>query len=218
MARMDRQEIGLNGKLDELEQRMFVLKINYEKYFTGLERIEPLREREDLRRLVRDLQEEGINNATLRFRFQTLKARFQSHELYWTRNMVQIERGTHPKMKFRADVKSAQRAALAAATAAGAPPPADALSPEQQAVLQRRQEQMEREDRAYRVVFERYMEARAQCGQSTELSYEAMRDTLRTQTRQIKSNFQCESVRFRVVVEDGKARVKAVPVTGATNG
>jgi hypothetical protein len=41
-----------------------------------------------------------------------------------------------------------------------------------------------------------------------------MRDTLRNQTRQIKSNFQCESVRFRVVVEDGKARVKAVPVTG----
>jgi hypothetical protein len=215
MARMDRQEIGLNGRLDELEQRMFILKINYEKYFTGLERIEPLREREDLRRVVRAFQEEVINNVTLRFRFQTLKARFQSHELYWTRNLMQIERGTHPKMKFRADVKSAQRAALAAA---GASPPAEALSPEQQAVLQRRQDQFEREDRAYRVVFEKYMEARAQCGQTTELSYDAMRDTLRNQTRQIKSNFQCESVRFRVVVEEGKARVKAVPVTGAQPG
>ena len=215
MARMDRQEIGLNGRLDELEQRMFILKINYEKYFTGLERIEPLREREDLRRVVRAFQEEVINNVTLRFRFQTLKARFQSHELYWTRNLIQIERGTHPKMKFRADVKSAQRAAL---SAAGASQPADALSPEQQAVLQRRQDQLEREDRAYRVVFEKYMEARAQCGQTTELSYDAMRDTLRNQTRQIKSNFQCESVRFRVVVEEGKARVKAVPVTGAQPG
>jgi hypothetical protein len=32
--------------------------------------------------------------------------------------------------------------------------------------------------------------------------------------RQIKSQFNCESVKFRVVVEEGKARLKALPQNG----
>jgi hypothetical protein len=186
---------------------MFVLKITYEKYFSGLERIEPVRERDDIKRFLRDLGEQPMNNSGQRFRFQTLKARFQSLELYWTRNLVQFERGTHPKMKFRADSRAR---AHAAAQVPGAPPP-EALSPEQERVLEERAQRAEREERAYRMVYDAYLQARAQCGQSTELGFEAVRDTLKNQVRQIKSQFNCESVRFRVVVEDGKAKLKALP-------
>lgn len=208
MARMDKAERSVAQRLDELEQRMFVLKIDYEKYFSGIERIEPLRERDDIKRLVRDLLESQINNGTLRFRFQTLRARFQSLELYWTRNLVLIERGTHPKMKFRADAKDRARAA---ATPAAEP----SLSAEQQEVLRKRQEALEREDRAYKLVYDKYMEARTQCGQSTDIGFDAVRDALKKQVRQIKANFQCESVKFRIIVEEGKAKVKAVPQLGS---
>lgn len=202
MAKLERADQGLGGRLDELEQRMFVLKINYEKYFSGIERIEPLRERDDVKRLIRDLGELRTGNSTQRFRLQTLKARFQSLELYWTRNLVMVERGTHPKMRFRADARTN-----------GAKTP-ETLSAEQREVLRQRQETAEREERAYRAVYDAFLAARAQVGQSTDLAFETMRDTLRTQARQIKSNFQCETVKFRVVLEDGKARVKAVPVAG----
>ena len=209
MARADRMDSGLAARLDELEQRMFVLKITYEKYFSGLERIEPVRERDDIKRLLRDTGEQPMTNSGQRFRFQTLKARFQSLELYWTRNMVQFERGTHPKMRFRADAR--QRAAAAVAEGSA---PADALSPEQERVLQERAERAEREERAYRVVYDAYMQARGQCGQSTDMGFDAVRDVLKNQVRQIKSQFNCESVKFRVVVEEGKARLKALPQTG----
>lgn len=214
MARLDKSERSTAQRLDELEQRLFVLKIDYEKYFSGIERVEPLREREDIKRLVRDLMEEQIRNTTLRFRFQTLRSRFQSQELYWTRNLVLMERGTHPKMRFRADAKDRARLEAEAAAARGGAPAEPSLSAEQQEVLRQRQEALEREDRAYKLVYDKYMQARAQCGQTTDIGFDAVKDALKKQVRQIKANFQCETVKFRIVVEDGKAKVKAVPQTG----
>jgi hypothetical protein len=64
------------------------------------------------------------------------------------------------------------------------------------------------------MVFDAYIQARGQCGQSTDLGFDAVRDTLKNQVRQIKSQFNCESVKFRVAIEDGKAKLKAVPQGG----
>lgn len=207
MARIEKADRGLGSRLDEIEQRMFLLKIEYEKYFSGIEKIEPLRDREELKRAMRDFLDEPIRNTVQRFRYQTLKARFQSLELYWTRNLVLMERGAHPKMRFRADVKAQQRRPVPGATA----PPEPSISAEQAEVLRQRQEAMEREERAYRVIYDKYLEARTKCGQSTDLSFDAVRDALKKQVRTIKSTYQCESVKFRIVVEEGKAKVKALP-------
>ncbi|MSP55440.1 MAG: hypothetical protein EXR69_07550 [Myxococcales bacterium] len=201
MARKEKVDRIVGNDMDEAEQKMFLLKIEYEKFFSGIERIEPLRAREEIRRIMRDISLQTMTAATQRFKYQSLKARFQSLELYWTRNLVQIERGTHPKMKFRAAVNSS----------ASAPAVPEALSAEQQAVLRQRSERSEREERAYKMVFEKYMEARATCGQSTELSFEAVREALHKQVRLIKSTYQTENVKFRILIEEGKAKVKAVP-------
>ncbi|MES2643908.1 MAG: MXAN_5187 C-terminal domain-containing protein [Myxococcota bacterium] len=206
MARIEKADRGLSGQLDEIEQKMFVLKIDYEKYFSGLERIEPLRDRDALRRQMRDLIDQPMNNSVQRFRYQTLKSRFQSLELYWQRNLVMVERGTHPKMRFRADAKKAHVVAE---------PEAPTLGAEQIEVLRKRQEAQEREERAYKMVYDRYMEARGKCGQGTDISFDAVREALRKQVRQIKSTYQCDGVKFRIVVEDGKAKVKALPQGGA---
>lgn len=200
MARIERVDRGLASRLDVVEQQMFLLKIEYEKYFSGLERVEPLRTRLDITRTMRDFGEVLMKNGAQRFRYQSLKARWSSLELYWTRNLLMMERGTHPKMKFRADGKQAAR-----------PTEAETLSAQQAQVLQDRQQQMEREDRAYRLVYEKYLDARKTCGQSTDLSFDAVRDALRNQVRQIKSTYAVETVKFRIVVENGKAKVKAVP-------
>lgn len=200
MARIDKLDRGLSSKLDEIEQKIFVLKINYEKYFSGLERVEPLREREELRREMREFLDDPIKNAQQRFRYQTLKARFQSMELYWQRNLTMMERGTHPKMRFRADTRARLREEEP-----------EALSADQIEVLRERQENLDREERAYKLVYDKYIEARQKCGQSTDMSFDAVRDALKKQVRTIKSTYQCEGVKFRIVVEDGKAKVKAVP-------
>jgi hypothetical protein len=213
MAHIERKDSQINTTLDEVEQRSNRLKIQYEKYFSGIERIEPLKEREDIKRVLRDLGDKQMPNATQRFRYQQLKARFQSLELYWMRNLAMIERGTHPKMKFRADLKDVSRMKKSTDNAL---PEADVeplMSAEQEEVLRRRQEIQEREERALKMVYDKYMEARAKCGQSTDLAFDTVRNILKQQVRQIKSQYNVETVRFRINIEDGKAKVKAVPIT-----
>ena len=201
MARREKLDRGLAQKLDEFEKRLFVLKIEYEKYFSGLERFEPMRERDELKRTMREITRTPITATRQKHRVRSLRARFSSMELYWTRNLVQIERGTHPKMKFRANLKDKRRKAMASA------PPA-----EQKADRPKRLSPAEREDKAYRAVYDKYVAARRKCGQTDELAFDSIRDVLKKQVRTIKSRYRCNSVKFRVTVEDGKAKVKAVPL------
>ena len=111
-----------------------------------------------------------------------------------------IERGTHPKMKFQANLKDRERG----------------LAPEATKVeRKRRLTPQEREDKAYQAVYSKYMSARKNCGQNASMSYESVRDVLQKQVRTIKSRYRCKAVKFRVTVEDGKAKVKAVPLGDA---
>lgn len=197
MAARQKVDKSLDNRLDEMERSMFLLKLAYEKYFAGVDAVEPMRDREAMVRMVRDLSLVPIQNSTQLHRWRTLKARWGSMDLYFTRNLVQIERGTHPRFKFRADLHEKQRQA-AIAQGQAAPPAPEAPN-------------AEREDAIYRQVFDKFMEARQSCGQSTDMDFESMKKTLRQQVRQIKAQFKCTSVKFRVTVEDGKARLKAVP-------
>jgi hypothetical protein len=199
MARREKIDRGFDQRLDEFERRLFLLKVQYEKYFTGIDRIEPMRERDDLKRLLRELERVPINNTMQKYRYRTLKASFLSRENFWTRNLIMIERGTHPRFKFRADLRDSareerarndQKLRRAARTAAA----------------------RDREERAMNVVYDKYIEARRKCGQSTDISYPDMREALRRQARSIKSNHRVQAVQFRVAIEDGKAKVKAAPV------
>ena len=197
MARVQRIDRGYAGKLDSLESSIQLLKITYEKYFSGIEKIEPVKERDDLRRVIRELDRERSTNLVQRHRYQTLRARYISLDQYIQRNLFQIERGTHPKFKFRADLTA--RRQQQAEPGPQAPRVSD---------LERRR--IDEED-AYRAVFDRYIEARRACGQADDLEFDRVRTAIHNQVRAIKSRFKCTSVRFKVVVEDGKARIKAVP-------
>lgn len=206
MAKREKVDRGIAQRLDEFEQKMFVTKIEYEKYFSGITAIEPMKERDGLKRMLRELQRTHMKATRQKHRMRSLRARFSSLEMYWTRNLVQIERGTHPKMKFRADLKDKRRAqveAMAAIKGEEAPKPRERPEPMSAAA---------REDKAYRAVFDKYRAARKKCGQSDDLAYENIRDVLRKQVRTIKSRYRCKSVKFRVTVENGKAKVKAVPL------
>ncbi len=53
MARKEKLDRNLGNLMDEVEQKMFLVKMEYEKYFSGIERIEPLRERDAIKRMLR---------------------------------------------------------------------------------------------------------------------------------------------------------------------
>jgi hypothetical protein len=190
MAKRQRVDRKLGSDLDGLERNIQLLKISYEKYFSGVDKIEPAQEREDLRRLVREFDRHRFIALVQRHRYQTLRARFISLDTYIQRNLFMIERGTHPRFKFRANL-SAQRG--------GAPQVSDY---EKRRIA---------EERTYKDVYDRYLEARRIAGQHTDVDFDRVRSAIKRQVKTIQSRYKCSSVKFKVQVEDGVARIKAVP-------
>ncbi len=97
----------MNGKdfdiaLKDVEGRLEQLRIRFEQYFQGLERVAPERDHEALRRSLLELQRDVPRNTALRFRYQQLKQKRVTLSTYWTRVCRQIEEGTYRRDVLRA--------------------------------------------------------------------------------------------------------------------
>ena len=201
MARKEKSDRILLSKMANIEQRMSLCKLAYEKYFAGTENIEPLKDRESLKRDMRDIDRTSMNSTREKYRWRSIKARMSSLENYWQRNLVMIERGTHPKMKFRADAKKRTTGADSHTTAA------DRLEAQRQV----RAREAEREG-TMRELFNDYVSARKKCGQDADMDYRQVRAALQNQARTIQTKDSCKDVKFKVKVKGGKASITAIPV------
>ena len=191
MARLQRVDRNIASKLDAVLRQIQLVKIAYQKYFCGVDRIEPSKEREDLRRVIRELDRAPITALVQRHRYQTIRARFISQDQYIQRNLFLIERGTHPSFKFRANLSARRQG--------------------QDGQVSKLEKQRVAQEDTYRQVFDSYLEARRGCGQHTELEFDRVRSAIHKQVRVIQSRYKCSSVKFKVQIENGKARIKAVP-------
>lgn len=120
-------------ELDELESRLERLRVKYDQYFIGIEKMMPFVQRKDVDRRFAQLHKEQFRNGGLRFRFQTMVQRFTTYQTYWGRIIRQIEEGTYKRDVIRAQRlgRSLDRQAAAGATPEAQPEaPTDADSPE----------------------------------------------------------------------------------------
>jgi len=92
-----------------LEVEVEELKVKYEMYFLGVERKEPHQVRDDLKKKVLRLKERFTRNAGVRFRVQSLHARFISYERLWLRSTREKEEGTYRRDLFKARLHAQQR-------------------------------------------------------------------------------------------------------------
>ena len=80
--------------LDDLEEEIELLKVSFERYFNGVDRVPPTREHDTVKLHMRNAERARSGSTVVRFRMQNLKARFISYQHYWTRILRQIEEGT----------------------------------------------------------------------------------------------------------------------------
>lgn len=92
-------------ELEEMEDRIEKLKLHYDKFFSGVENIDPSEKKVAIRRLITRLNEMHVRNPVIRFRFQSLVGRFVSLNQHWTRTMRAIEEGTFQRNLFRTPVQ-----------------------------------------------------------------------------------------------------------------
>jgi len=179
----------MEEELRMLDVKLKQLKLDYEQYFLGTRPREPQQQRSEIQKIVLRFQNSPINNTANRFKFNSINNRFQSFKRQWDSVLRQIEAGTYKRHIFKADLRDKERgidpnAKPARAASGGAAKKTD--------------------------LFETYREAAQACGQSTSgLTREKLASVVAKQEKALKAKLGCDKVNFKVVVKDGKVKLKA---------
>ncbi|MBI5068916.1 MAG: hypothetical protein HZB56_11815 [Deltaproteobacteria bacterium] len=219
----------LNDQAARLEEEMEQLRARYEMYFLGVERREPKRDREEMKRRVERIKTAFTRNTGVKFRIQTLAARFLSYERMWTRSAREKEEGTYRRDLVRARRHAEERKQQETRAASAAPPPeAAAPAPGERPQLATPLPQLRAPEplppRAapvpsgavgepqLRALYDAYIEAKKRCNEDvSRLSYDAVARSVQKQVPELLTRYRARSVEFKVVIQGGKALLKAVP-------
>ena len=186
---------NIDEDLQVLDARIKTLKLDYEQYFLGSRPRPPTILRSDVQKMVAYYANVPIQNTALRFKFNNLRSRFFTFRRHWDETLRKIEEGTYERHVFKADLHDRERAERQKGKG-GKGKAAVAEAPAGEPTL-----------------FEAYRAAREECGQGTKgLTPDQFEKMLATQEKAIREKYKCEKVNFRVVVEDGKTKLKASPV------
>lgn len=220
-TRVKRDEgIDVRAALDDLEEGIERLRLAYEKYFSGIERMPPTKDRAALERLMRTLDSNGPTSTVLRFRLGGLRARLVTYKHYWNRVEGQIERGMSRRDRLR------QRNGQGSATPTPPPqPPAESQAPAEAAADPEsakgsRRPRPKRLDPAaagldpahLREVFKQLVKAKRAAGESTTgLTYLALVRKLTKEAPKLRQKHGCERLEFKVAMRNGKVRLRSEP-------
>ncbi len=164
------------------------LKNEYEQYFLGSRQREPNILRTDVQKMFAIYSNRPIQNTGNRFKFNNLRARFYAFRRHWDDTLRKIEDGSYERHVFKANLRVEEPDAPRSSASKKAPDEAKGSGN----------------------LYEAYMSAREACGQATHgITEEGITTLLKKQEQQIRAKLGCDKVRFRVVVEDGKAKLKA---------
>lgn len=229
----------LGDETGKLEEELEALKARYEMYFLGVERREPARWREEVKKRVMRIKDAFTRNSGLKFRIQSLHARFISYERLWMRSAREKEAGTYRRdvLRARAHGKvrepeaapppaasaapkppagAAPKAGAASAAAAAAPgvkPAAPGAKPSAPGAPVAATLAGRADDPArLRALYDAYISAKRSCNEDvSKLTYDAVARSVQKQVPELMARFKAKSVDFRVEVKDGKAILKAIP-------
>lgn len=181
--------------LNLLDARMKMLRNEYEQYFLGARKREPQLLRGEVQKIITFYANVPIRNTGHRFKFNNLRARYFAFRRHWDDTQRKIEGGSYERHRFQAELHERERGIQGAEPAA----PRKAGAPGERNELDQ--------------LYDAWIEARAATGQPTAgLTREKLAAQLEQQTKTIRERFGAGEVRFRVVVEEGRAKLKASPV------
>lgn len=202
---------ALEEDLARIEEGIFRLQKEWERFFSGQERKAPFESKQRLDRLVRRYVGVEIRNNIERFRFQTLTAKYNTLSDMWNRKLRAIEEGRPLSSVQLKQVREAE--ALAAPPAPVVPSAAGSRSIETPgpARAEIRLSTLREDDQGVKDLFEQFRAARASVGES-EVKFESFRKLIAQQRTRLLEEKDAVAVDFRIALQDGKVALKAKPV------
>lgn len=202
----------LRQDLERIEDGIRKLKVQYELYFVGAEKLPPTRMHEEVDKLVKKYASMSLQRPADRFYFNNVQSRYNAYSELWNKQLRMKEEGRLPSGRpavrsVPVDGGAAARSARPAAGGArsGGPPQSteDAVRinlefPEDISLLR---------------LYERFAAARAHAGQGEAVpAFEPFRDQVRAQLEALRKKGVRGQVEFRISVQDSKVSLKARPV------
>ena len=184
----------IEADLQLLDVRIKQLKLEYEQYFLGNRKREPLQTRGEVQKYVQIYAQIPIKNTGMRFKFNNLRSRYFSFKRHWDQTVRKIEAGTYERDVFKANLRERER-----------------NEREDRATSAKVAREALADDREE--LFDSYVSAREATGQGARgVTREKLDQLLAKQEAAIREKYGAKKVRFKVVVEDGKAKLKATAV------
>jgi len=185
--------MALPEDLTILESQLKELITRYEQYFVGLEKREPLQLLGSVDKIVRRYANTPINNTMNKHKYTMLVARFNTYREHWNRILRLIEDGKYSRDRFIRDLHLRQKDKKPAHHAEGHE---EHLKPTHDPEVDR--------------IFLELREARKACHLPVDkLSIELVAATLEKSKAALAARLGTSDLIFRVVVEDGKPKIKA---------
>lgn len=97
--------VDVDQKLSQLDKKLESVRGLYEKYFSGLLRIEPSKEHRELKALMDSISVADVKSTAVKFRHQTIQSRYLQLLKMWTKTLREIEEGTHKRELFLLEKK-----------------------------------------------------------------------------------------------------------------
>ncbi len=195
--------MAVEDDLQILDAKIKQLRLDYEQYFLGARPREPVVLRGEVQKLITYYSNVPIQNTGLRFKFSSLCARYLTLRRQWDVCLRKIEDGTYERHVFKADLharKSAQPIEQPTPRTTAAPRGNRASDPLAASGVG--------DD-----VYGAYVDACRSVGQELGgVTRERLERVMTQQRETLRKQLGCSDVQFRVVVERGKAKLKASPV------
>jgi len=194
--------MSTEGDLDQLEQMLRQLQIEWEKFFGGVEKKPPNELRTRVDSLVKKYAYTEIRNNTERFRYQALSSRFNTFSELWNKRMRAIEEGRPVGLHGRA-------AAVAPGPARAAVAPAATRTAGPGGAGEFRVRSPEKDESAVRGLYERFLQARQEAGEKGTVKFDNFQKLISQQASRIMADKGAQAVDFRLETKDGKVSLKA---------
>ncbi len=196
------QQDPVDEELEELDQGLKLLRVQYDQFFLGILKRPPTVLQGRVQKIIVKYANQNLRKTHQKFRFNQLNSKFQIYRQLWGRTIRQIESGTYKGHRFKANLHERERA-LAAKAAKAQPDATDTPAPTLTNTKAGPMDQL----------YDALLAARRRAGESgPDPDRTKVSDLVRKQTAALRAKHPGAKVRFRVAVDGKRAKLVATIV------
>lgn len=182
---------------DEVEGNVDRLRVLYDQFLVGIEKLPPVRLHDATRAMVRRLTVAPTNNTQQRFRARSLVARFGTFDHRWSKILRDFEEDSLPRQRLASASRTPVEEPAQARRGHAPGTPAAPRGPEPPRLAE---------------IFRSYVQAKEQCGEATDkLTLDLLNKAINREVARAGEKNGWSSVDFQVVIRQGRPALKAVP-------